>query len=80
MAGQIVNDLIGAEGMAAEDDVLVAFLLGKGDVSVEVVVGIGKAFVPRADRLLLAGTDVDRRDFTEGVVGLGVDEIDVTAV
>lgn len=76
----MVNDLIGAEGMAAEDDVFVAFLLGKGDVSVEVVVGIGKAFVPRADRFFpLPVPDVDRK-VSEGVVGLGVDEIDVAAV
>lgn len=43
-------------------------------------VGIGKALVPGADHLLLAGVDVDGFDLSKRVIGLGVNEVDAAVI
>ena len=46
MTGQVKDHLVGSEGMPGKDDVLVAFFRGEGEVCIDILIGVGKAFVP----------------------------------
>ena len=49
-------------------------------ISVNVFVGVGKSFVPRADKFFFAGFRVESLNFAERVASLRVNEVDfVTA-
>ena len=76
MAREVVDDLVGAQRVTSQDDVAVALLSGIVEVGLDVLVGQCKTLVPRADDFLAAGVGVYGADGSEGVVGLGVDEVD----
>ena len=80
MAGEVVDDLVGAQGVAGQDDVPVTLPLGKCQIGVDILIGIGKTLVPGTDQLFLAGIHVDCLDLPEGVIGLGVDEVDPAVI
>ena len=77
---QVVYHLVRAEGMSREDYVFVAAAHGVLDVSFDILVHIVKALVPGADDFVFSCDDVMGLDLSEGVAGLGVDEVDAAAV
>ena len=76
VAREVVDDLVGSQRVTGQNDVAVALLGGVVEVGLDVLVGQCKTLVPRADDFLAAGMGVHRSDGPEGVVGLGVDEVD----
>ena len=80
LAGEIVDHLVCAKGVPRENDMCIAFLLGKVQIGLDVFIGIRKSFVPGADQFLFASVDIDRSDLPKGVVGLGIDKINATVI
>ena len=66
--------------MSGKNDVLVARALGVVEICADVLVGVGKPLVPRADNFLPPGDNVARPNLPEGVVGLCVEEVDPARV
>lgn len=46
MTGQVIDDLVGSQGVAGQDDVPVAFRFGKVQIGLDIFVGVSEAFVP----------------------------------
>lgn len=80
MAGEVIDHLVGAEGVPGENDVRITLVFREGEIGVNIFIRVRKALVPGADHLLFPGMHIDGLDPPEGVVGLGIDEIDVAAI
>ena len=78
--GEVVDHLVGAKRVSGQDDMFITFVLSKVQISLNILIGIGKAFVPGTDQFLLAGTNIDGADLPKGVVGLGIDDIDAAGI
>ena len=75
IAGQIVDHLVCAKGVAGKDDMLISFFFCKGEVCFDILICIGEALIPRTDGFGFSGVYIDCFNLSEGIIGLGVYEI-----
>ena len=80
VTGKLVNDLVRTEGMSCENDVLVTQLFGVAQVGINIIIGVRKALVPRADDRRLIRADIHRFDLPEGIVCLSVNEVETAGI
>ena len=76
VAREVVDDLVGSQRVTSQDNVAVALPGGVVKVGLDVLVGQRETLVPRADDFLATRVGVHGSNGSEGIVGLGVDEVD----
>ena len=78
--GQVVNHFVGSARMTCKDNMFISFFACPGQVSIDIFIRIGETFIPGADGLFLTGINIYSFNLSKCVIGLGIDEINVSAV
>ena len=66
--------------MPGENNMVISFFFGKGEIRVDILICIGKTFIPRSDEFFLSGIYIHGADLAESVIGLRVNKIDPAAI
>ena len=77
---QIVDHFVGSQRVSGEDDMLISFFACPGQISINIFIRVRETLVPGTDDFFLSGINIYGFNLPEGIIGLGIDEVDIAAI